>query len=1087
MNRCLVLLVALCAPIFAHATNAIQIENAKPGNTDWVLFHEADGQIEGYASATSVNLGETIRFYVHAVSSTYTMNVYRMGWYSGAGARKVLGPIQRTSVTQPMPAADPVTGLIECNWLDPYSLTIPNDWTSGIYLVKLSADGLQRDKYIVFVVRDDARFSNHNFQSTVTTSQAYNNWGGKSLYGYNSDGEVAADKVSFNRPYADGSGTGTFLFRWEYNMVRFMEREGYDVTYSTNVDTHRNAALLLNHEDFLSIGHDEYWSWEMRANVQAARDAGIDLGFFCGNSIYWQIRFEPSTIDGAADRVMVGYKEDAQQKDPFALDNDPSNDNRVTTKWRSAPVSLPEGSLIGVQYVENPVDGDIVIDDVTSAPWVFANTTLTTGSVLPGLLGYEVDAIAASSPPSVIRLAHSPFTTTDDGTSGYSDMTVYTAASGATVFATGSIQWAWGVDDFHTSDRPSRVNADAQQITRNVLTHMAGTNFTRDCSFIFSPGTTTLSSVGGSGSLDFAPSSQCPSWTITEEIPWLAITSAATGSGNGTLTFTFDPNPGATRTGTLHFNSTDYTVTQVSCADSFTLTPASTTKSAAGGGVAVNVNGDPGCVWSAVSNASWINVESGAPSSGNGVVELEVAPTAGPARSGTVTIANRTFTVNQLSGCAFTFDPNGLAVSSAGGNGSLEMTASSQDCAWTLTLDQSWVHLTSPASGVGDATITFTVDANGGSSRDAGLYANGTRVNIHQSSGCSYIVSPTSAAMPAAGGTGAVTISASTSCYWISTSYASWIVITSGANGNGNGTTEYSVQPNTTGEARTGLIVVAGTNVTITQRENDCTFAVAPTSANYSSSASSGTATVTTQSACAWTPVIESGGDFVTITSGAAGGTGNGSFTYALSANTTNSARTAVIRVGGGSITITQGANGYSSFAATATGVTSSSVTVTWSAVTGASSYDILRSENGASFSVVGTTATTSFTNTGLPANHEYLYRVRANGPQPLAYSNIDPATTFTFTDPLTTIRAVHFTELRTIINALRADAGLAPFSYSSAVMPGTPVRAVHILEMRTALNQARVALGLPALTFTDPTLTVIKAVHIQELRNGVK
>ena len=110
----------------------------------------------------------------------------------------------------------------------------------------------------------------------MNTYQAYNNWGGRSLYAYNSD--FQARKVSFNRPYADSQGAGQYLGSYEYPAVRFLEREGYDVTYASDVDVHENANLLQFKKADLVVGHGEYWSWQMRTNIVAARDSGVSLG-----------------------------------------------------------------------------------------------------------------------------------------------------------------------------------------------------------------------------------------------------------------------------------------------------------------------------------------------------------------------------------------------------------------------------------------------------------------------------------------------------------------------------------------------------------------------------------------------------------------------------------------------------------------------------------------------------------------------------------------------------------------------------------------------------------------------------------------
>jgi hypothetical protein len=497
--------------------NPIIIENQKVGTTTWQLTKPATRrEIEGYASLTSVNRGDSIQLFVNTKEPNYTIEIFRMGWYGGAGARQMTAAIHRAGVKQPRPIIDKATGLIECNWQDPYTLKIPynpqdpTQWASGFYLAKLTASKSGKQSYIIFVVRDDSRPSDILFQSSVTTYQAYNNWGSMSLYRWNSKGKQA-QKVSFNRPYAAspnsaaayGVGAGEFLTNvqpprktsnggWEYNMVRWLERSGYDVTYITDIDTHENhldinttKPMLWLHKVFLSVGHDEYWSAKMRQNVETARDYGLNLGFFSANTCYWQIRFEPSLITKQMNRTIVSYKESAPL-DPFARDRDPSNDFLVTTLWRSKPVNRPEEALMGVMYETFQVNADIVINN-TAPEWLIAGTQLdqdnNTALVhsdrktppkeiqLTGLLGYEVDRMFRNYPKNTIRLAHSPYKY--KGKTRYSDMTMYTADSGAMVFATGSIQWSWGLDDYNAPKlRPSVLSPDAQAITRNILDKM---------------------------------------------------------------------------------------------------------------------------------------------------------------------------------------------------------------------------------------------------------------------------------------------------------------------------------------------------------------------------------------------------------------------------------------------------------------------------------------------------------------------------------------------------------------------------------------------------------------------------------------
>ncbi|MGH9377832.1 MAG: N,N-dimethylformamidase beta subunit family domain-containing protein [Terriglobia bacterium] len=460
----------VCAPrsaSLARHANPVTAENDKPGDGSWRLSNPAGSrEIEGYASAVSVNLGEEISFFVNTAEPSYTLEVFRMGWYGGAGARKMASSVTRAGRLQPTPFPDPETGLIECPWVDPYVLKIvndandPNGWASGAHLVKLTAAS-GKQSYIIFVVRDDARTSDLLFQCSVNTYQAYNRWGGTSLYTTN----PRAYKVSFNRPYSRGHGAGDFL-QWEYNMVRFLEREGYDVTYSTDVDTHARGDQLLRHAGFLVVGHDEYWSWQMRDSVEAARDQGVGLGFFAANTCFWQVRFEPSLATGDLNRTMVGYKEYALTHDPLATQQDLSQRHLVTGMWRRRPVNRPEDALVGVMYDWDlgAPDTDMVVRNTST--WLFEGTGLADGDPLPGMLGYEADRMFHHAPEGTWRAAHSPVL--NAGKTRYADMTVYTTKMCSAVVGTGTFRWSWGLDDFSTG-HPVRTNPAVQQITRNIL------------------------------------------------------------------------------------------------------------------------------------------------------------------------------------------------------------------------------------------------------------------------------------------------------------------------------------------------------------------------------------------------------------------------------------------------------------------------------------------------------------------------------------------------------------------------------------------------------------------------------------------
>ena len=171
----------------SQRSNPIQIENRKPGTRSWDLINVArDHEIEGYASLTSVDAGGEINFFVNTVDRGYTLTIYRIGYYQGLGGRQMTMPLTQPGISQPIPAPNAETGLIECLWTNPCVFKVPADWLSGIYLVKLTGVPSGKKSYIVFVVRNDGRPSDLIFQSTVTTCQAYNAWGGKSLYRSNS-------------------------------------------------------------------------------------------------------------------------------------------------------------------------------------------------------------------------------------------------------------------------------------------------------------------------------------------------------------------------------------------------------------------------------------------------------------------------------------------------------------------------------------------------------------------------------------------------------------------------------------------------------------------------------------------------------------------------------------------------------------------------------------------------------------------------------------------------------------------------------------------------------------------------------------
>jgi hypothetical protein len=481
--------------VCAAPPNAVVAENCLAGQpaSEWDIAGVGDTSIEGYAAQFSVNRGTTVQFKVRTAASAYRFDIYRMGYYNGAGARRIatVSPSATLPQTQPACLNDAATGLIDCgNWAVSGSWAVPATATSGIYFAKVTRTDTGGASHIFFVVRDDASTSKMLFQTSDTTWQAYNSWGGNSLYTGNPAGR--AYKVSYNRPFNTRiiDGGQDWVFANEYPMVRWLEANGYDVSYFSGIDSDRFGSLIQNHGVFLSVGHDEYWSGTQRANVEAARNAGVHLAFFSGNEIFWKTRWENS-IDGSSTpyRTLVTYKEThADAKiDPNAA---------WTGTWRDARFSppadggRPENALSGQIFMANDTGQDysIVIPEADGKMRFWRNTSVATlaagqSATLPvGTLGYEWDADLDNGfrPPGLVRLSSTTLTINgvlQDNGSNYGNgtlthaLTLYKHSSGARVFGAGTIQWSWGLDANH--DGPSMVtDVRMQQATVNLFADM---------------------------------------------------------------------------------------------------------------------------------------------------------------------------------------------------------------------------------------------------------------------------------------------------------------------------------------------------------------------------------------------------------------------------------------------------------------------------------------------------------------------------------------------------------------------------------------------------------------------------------------
>jgi Domain of unknown function (DUF4082)/Fibronectin type III domain len=495
------------APAASHAacSNPVACENQLPGAdpADWEVDDAGDPSIQGFATSMSVNVGSTVNFKIKSSTSNYRIDIYRLGYYGGDGARLIQSNVAHTGTgTQPTCLSQTSTGLVDCgNWSVSASWTVPSTAVSGVYIAHLERNDTGGVSQIVFVVRDDSSHSAIVLQTSDATWEAYNTWtdnkGDQSLYmctdlcppGEKPLAYQGAFKVSYNRPFhtaEDDFGRSWLFSGAEYSMIRFLEANGYDMSYVSSVDVNSRGSLLKNHKLFISSGHDEYWSAGQRSSVEAARDAGVNLAFFTGNEVFWKTRWEPS-IDGSntADRTLVSYKDthfDAQQ-DPVAFTGT-WRDPRYTTP---ADGITPENALTGQSFIVNSGTSRITVPFAYKNLRMWRNTgatNLSSGQSLqlaPNTLGYEWDADADNGyrPAGEFDLS----STTVSGVEAFSDygsttqlnstvthnLSMYRAPSGARVFGAGTVQWAWGLDDWNPN---ATVDRNMQQATVNVFADM---------------------------------------------------------------------------------------------------------------------------------------------------------------------------------------------------------------------------------------------------------------------------------------------------------------------------------------------------------------------------------------------------------------------------------------------------------------------------------------------------------------------------------------------------------------------------------------------------------------------------------------
>ncbi|HVT17289.1 MAG TPA: N,N-dimethylformamidase beta subunit family domain-containing protein [Thermoanaerobaculia bacterium] len=437
----------------AARRDLIRAENAKPGTTDWLLSRTAVDPatryrcpwIEGYCSRTSLRAGERLAFAVSTnPPSRFVIDLYRMGWYGGKGGRHVhrLGPFQ--GAAQPDPPIEPER-LRDCRWQTAAGLVIPEDWPSGVYLGKLTAERGGVQSYVVFILRDD-RECDVLLQSSTNTWNAYNRWPDQwSLY----DNGVKdwywgpSVRVSWNRPYGKycqildnplTQGSGEFLL-WELPLVFWLEKEGYDVSYTANVDTHLDREGLRRGKLWLSVGHDEYWSLEMFDNVKAARDAGVNLAFLSGNTCYGVIDFHPD--HSAAPRRAIRRIGQYGPLDPRVV-------KEAFPELLMLPHNGPDEALLIGARTCYPITGSADWICTSEKSWVYEGTGMRDGDRVGGLIGWEFHGQPAEIPG--LEIVASGLLRRWGGSPRYT-ATLYPGPKGNFVFNAATCWWADGMSE----------------------------------------------------------------------------------------------------------------------------------------------------------------------------------------------------------------------------------------------------------------------------------------------------------------------------------------------------------------------------------------------------------------------------------------------------------------------------------------------------------------------------------------------------------------------------------------------------------------------------------------------------------------
>ncbi|MCU1595491.1 MAG: hypothetical protein JWO12_2883 [Frankiales bacterium] len=439
------------------ASTSVAAEEQRPGTQAWNLLSVADPLLlAGYTSAASVLPGQMLALHIGSRRPHVRVQVFRAGWYRGDGARLIWAGVAQGTPPSPAKVLDAATRTLTAEW--PVALKVSTSgWVPGEYVIKLSNEDGQR--WVPFVVRSPSFRDTTVLLSADTTWQAYNDWGGYSLY-HGPDGatRTRAYAVSFDRPYNYGAGAADFA-GGERPLIALAERLHLPVAFAADTDLQTTPGLLDGARAVISLGHDEYWSSAMREQLDRARAGGTNLAFFGANAIYRHIRL--ASLPDGANRLEIDYKDGAI--DPLAR----SDRAEGTWNWPSGPDPRDGDELTGGHYECNPVHVPLVL--TATDHWPLSGLSLQPGTTLPGLVGSEFDSYrpGGSAPRHMISLARSPLVC--GGRADHADIVYYTEPGGAAGFDAGTSAWVCVLANhcgFTLTAAESRL---VMQITQRVL------------------------------------------------------------------------------------------------------------------------------------------------------------------------------------------------------------------------------------------------------------------------------------------------------------------------------------------------------------------------------------------------------------------------------------------------------------------------------------------------------------------------------------------------------------------------------------------------------------------------------------------